>query len=280
MMEEVNIVKRLRDESISEAMIVSMADMTWTQVQDQLEHAEIALLPVGSIEQHGPHLPLLHDVLSANVVCVRTAERIYPRALVAPPLHFGDSSQWTSFPGTISIRARTLVELVVDICESLAQHGFERVVIVNGHAPNMNPLWEAAWRVDREVGIKVAYLSYWSFIPQDAIDGMGIETTTPGHADEFETSFALAAFPERVREDEIRMSQSRYEVPKEYTFRNGVYMTHFDTQLHISETGCIGDPSQASAEKGQRLLNGAVTGLVNFLNYYLESPFAARSEGS
>jgi creatinine amidohydrolase len=257
---------------VRESKLVSLADMTWTEVRDRLPLVDVVLLPTGSIEQHGPHLPLLDDTLSAVAVCVRAAERMYPRLLVAPPVPFGDSSQWLEFPGTISIKAHTLVQLVVDICDSLAQHGFKRVIIVNGHGPNIHPLWEAAWRIHREVGIRVAYMSYWSLISPEVIQDV-IETTIPGHADEFETSFALAAFPERVRREAIQKPEGAYDVPAKYTYLNSVYLTHFHTQV-MTKIGFVGDPTLASAEKGRRLLDAAVEGLIEFLNYYMASPFA------
>lgn len=252
--------------------LVSLAEMTWTEVRDRLPAVDIVLLPTGSIEQHGPHLPLLFDILSATLVCVRAAEQMYPRVLVAPPLPFGDASHWLAFPGTISIKAHTMVEVLVDVCDSLARHGFKRVVIVNGHGANINPLWEATWRIRREVGTKVAYLSYWSVIPPEVIQEV-IETTAPGHADEFETSFALAAFPEQVRLEAVQKPEIVNAVPDKYTYLGGVYFTHFDTQL-MTKTGFVGDPTLASAEKGRKLLEGAAQGLVEFLKYYAGSPFA------
>jgi len=258
--------------SVQASSLNSMADMTWIEVQNRLPLVDVVLLPTGSIEQHGPHLPLLDDTLSAVAVCDRAAEQMYPRLLVAPPVPFGDSSQWLDFPGTISIKAHTLVQLVDDICDSLAQQGFKRVIIINGHGPNIHPLWEAAWRIHRKAGIRVAFMSYWSLISSEVIQEV-IETTTPGHADEFETSFALAAFPERVRREAIQKPGDVYNVPTKYTYLNGVYLSHFHTQM-VTKTGLVGDPTLASSEKGRMLLDAAVEGLIEFVDYYMASPFA------
>lgn len=255
-----------------ENLRISLKDLTWEEAESSISKAEVVLLPVGSIEQHGPHLPLDHDIRSSLAVCRETAKRMYPKVLVSPAIAFGDSTHWLSYPGTISLSASTLTNLVYDVCKSLSTHGVDTIVIVNGHGANENVLWEASWKVKKDLSITIAYVSYWSLIPEE-IANENVETTLPGHADEFETSFALARFPKRVRKKKVRKREKQQLFPEKYTYLGGVYFAHFYTREMMGDFGYLGDPTLGNKKKGEKLFQGAVKGLQEFLNFLTGKEF-------
>lgn len=185
-----------------------MAEVRWQKLRrDEVAAAATAggvpLLPIGSIEQHGPHLPIDTDTTAATAVAERAALRLdAPPALVLPPIWWGLSPYWLGFPGTLTLRPETILALVADLGASIARHGFRRLVIVNGHGGNAGIVGVAATLL-AEHGIRAAALSYWDLIPEEIgrrtrRDGSGI-----GHAGEVETSIALALQPELVALDRV-----------------------------------------------------------------------------
>jgi len=161
----------------------------------------VLLLPTGAIEQHGPHLPLDTDTNAVTTVAVSAArlldETRNPRALVLPEIHWGLSPYWLSFPGTLTLRPETLLSLFRDLAASVAQHGFGRLVIVNGHGGNAGIIAVAATAM-ADAGVRAATLSYWDLITTELAewsrhDGGGI-----GHAGEVETSIARFLQPNTI----------------------------------------------------------------------------------
>ena len=115
---------------------ILLAQRSWPETRELLTTNEIVLLPVGAHEQHGPGIAMATDTISADGLCRRAAALLGDRAAVAPAVPFGVSWHHMHFPGTITLTPETLSTLLVEICSSLAQHGFPRVAIVNGHGGN------------------------------------------------------------------------------------------------------------------------------------------------
>src|ERR1700722_3192596 len=118
-----------------------LGEMTWTEAREAAAENAVVLLPVGMIEQHGPHLPLNADSIVADWVARRVSEQT--GALVAPLLNYGHSPMLRGFSGTLHLRGETLRLLVYEIISELARHGFRRIVIVNNHGGNVGPVAEA-----------------------------------------------------------------------------------------------------------------------------------------
>src|SRR5947207_156641 len=140
-----------------------LAHMTWEEARGAAEEGRLVIVPVGSTEAHGPHLPLDVDTHQADHVANLLAERV--GAVVAPALPYGYAVTWMGFAGTITLSAETFQQVLVEVVESLVAHGFRRVMILNAHRPNGTSVDVAARRVvDRlPVGaeLQISALSYW-----------------------------------------------------------------------------------------------------------------------
>jgi creatinine amidohydrolase len=179
-----------------------MTEAWWqTRRRDQIAAMpkSTVLLPIGAVEQHGPHLPLDTDISGAVAVCERAARALAdPPALVLPPIPWGLSPYWLPFAGTLSLRPETILAMIADIGGSVAWHGFRRMVIVKGHRGNAGIVGAAATML-AEHGIRAAALSYWSLLGSTELrrlaPGDGGHT---GHAGQTETSIQRYLRPELV----------------------------------------------------------------------------------
>ena len=153
--------------------------LTRKQVREHMRdgHFKGAILPTGSNEGHGPHLPLKVDAATSTYVSVEAARRLYPRVLVAPCLAVGHSPQHLEFAGSMTLRVETQIRVLTDYCRSLRNYGIRRFAIVNGHGNNMAVNAQAARRITEEIpGVRVASFAYW-----EAIDRNKIAEINDGH---------------------------------------------------------------------------------------------------
>ena len=189
---------------------VFLPEMSFAEVEEILHQVELAILPTGSNEGHGPHLPLQVDAATATFVSFRAAERLHPKALVAPPLTVGHSPQHLEFPGSMTLRVETQIRVLTDYCQSLMGYGIKRFAIVNGHGNNMAVNAQAARRITEELGVLVASFAYWETIDPEKIAKINDGRHYPGHADEFETSMILHICPEHTRMDRMHEIEDKY----------------------------------------------------------------------
>jgi len=199
----------------------------------------LVIVPFGSVEEHGPHLPLCTDAFQAEAVATRVAGRF--GALVCPAVRYGESRSTRNFPGTLSLSSETVRGLAQDIVSELARNGIDKVLVLSGHAgtAHMNALREGALRVVEKVkGLKVMVLSDYDL----AYDLRGREfPESDGHAGMIETSRMLNIRPELVRPPR--------PVGKERPPR---FMVVHDPERFFP-TGVVGDSRGASAKKGARI---------------------------
>lgn len=158
----------------------------------------LVIVPTGSTEQHNEHLAMIHDTASVTLVAELAALRLYPQVLVATPVSVGISPHWMDRKGTLTLRKETFLAVVFDICESLRTHGVTRILILNGHGGNVRPLKESLADFREKLRIDVQFHSYWDAYSPEIVKKFMESGKAPGHAAEFETSFAMAAFPERI----------------------------------------------------------------------------------
>ena len=218
-----------------------LGDLTWPEAGDRAGEGAVLLLPVGSTEQHGPHLPLSTDTDIAVAIASAASVRLR-RAVVAPPVAYGSSGEHRDFPGTLSIGAEVTESVVVELGRS-AGEAFARVVVVSAHGGNAGPVGRAVDRLRSEGRDVRAWGPRWE---GDA------------HAGRTETSLMLVIAPERVRLGRAEAGDTRpvAELLPELRER-GVRA--------VSPNGVLGDPEDATPREGRDLLQAAVDELVSFV---------------
>ncbi len=214
----------------------------------------IVLLPVGAVEQHGPHLPLGVDAWLAERVALAIAEGD-PDTRVAEPFAYGSSEHHRSFAGTMSLSPQTFIAVLVELCACLAADGF-LPVIVNGHGGNRAAVQVAIATLGQK-DIVSAGFSYFDLIAAEAAQILPDAAGGTGHACAFETSLMMHLFAAAVRRDRIPPGTTPEGWPDPHLF-SGAPVSVWRRFEQINPTGVIGTPSQASAEAGARLFAAAV----------------------
>jgi len=248
---------------------VWLQEMGWQGVrQFREDKGDLAIIPVGSVEQHGLHLPLGTD----SMVAIRLADDAAQRtnAIVAPPLWFGWSPHHLVLPGTISIRPEILIEILFDIMSSLATHGFRRFVIVNGHRiANIPWIQICAEKAQRELDVKVVIFDP-AYMSKEIADQMGFGEV--GHAEEIETSHMLHIMSHLVRmekaKDYVSPERALYHVDPRNPKDTLCYVpgSAKDVKQTVGESGgTSGRPSLATAEKGKELHDHLVARLIEVI---------------
>jgi creatinine amidohydrolase len=141
---------------------ILLTEMTWSEVKDALKKTDTVLIPVGSTEQHGPHLPLGTDTLIACKITEEVAKEV--NAVVAPPIAIGFSTEHLDFPGTITMIPKTLMSLIRDTCRSLISHGFKKIIIVNGHGGNTGLIEAATRELKQETEATIVIVDFYKLI--------------------------------------------------------------------------------------------------------------------
>lgn len=242
-----------------------LADMTWPEAEQALAQAQVALIPVGSFEQHGPHGTFEVDTARAYGFGRLLAARMYPQLLLAPAIPLGVSFHHMNFPGTITLRPDTFTALVFDVVWSLKQHGIQKFLILNGHGGNIPALGTLIVRLRVELGVQAAWTSFTSL--GKAVVQSQVTSESKGHACEGEMSQALYLAPHTVRPE--RFVPGGY---KGYPYRhlgegfNLAYPYAFD---EITDNGALGDATLATEELGQDIIETALQNVIEFLEDFI-----------
>jgi creatinine amidohydrolase/Fe(II)-dependent formamide hydrolase-like protein len=239
-----------------------LGELTWPEAKKRFKVVDVALLPVGSIEQHGPHLPLDTDAFDAEYLARRVAQDCKePRPVVLPLIPYGVSYHHEDFSGTISVNPDTLSQLVYDVGMSAARQGIVKLVIINGHGGNSPALHFAAQMINRDGHIFTCVDTGETSDPD--IYAMA-ETPSDIHAGEIETSTTLAVRPEMVRLEAVCKCIPRFSSRYlDFTSKRGV--NWYAHTAKISSSGVLGDPTKATAEKGKRMWDQMIKHLVAFV---------------
>jgi creatinine amidohydrolase len=243
-------------------------EFTWPEIREAVSENRVAVLPVGTIEQHGPHLPLVTDVLTATEMSRRAVERIPTEAVLMPSVFYAFNEHHLDFPGTIAVRGETFIQYVTDIGRSLAHHGFRKVLLVNGHGSNVPYLDIAARNITNESQAICAMVPWWNLVPKPLFAELR-ESEYPGgmaHGCELETSVLLY-----LRGDLVQMPKAERDIPvqrSEFFYwdlqaPSPVFFQEFFSRY--SRTGTLGDPTKATVEKGGRFVEAVVERLVSVI---------------
>ncbi|PSQ16506.1 creatininase [Halobacteriales archaeon QS_8_69_26] len=235
-----------------------LTEAAWTDVGGIRGETDLALLPTGSTEQHGPHAPLGTDAITAEAVAEAGAAAYEDRhehpVPVAPPVTVGVAAEHRHFPGTLWVSEDTFRSYVRETVASLAHHGFDRVVLVNGHGGNAAALGKVAGRISREDG---AYA-----VPFTWFEHAGEHSAEMGHGGPLETALVRHVRPDLVRED--RVEEAREGASDGWGEWVGGVNLAYDS-AEFTENGVVGDPSAGDADRGGELLDLAATALADLL---------------
>ncbi|MEM1120562.1 MAG: creatininase family protein, partial [Bacteroidota bacterium] len=219
-------------------------ELTWEEAEEHLQKVDIALLPVGAIEQHGPHLPLDVDAFDADYLAKKVAAACsHPKPLVLPLVLYGVSYHHEDFRGTISISNEAMAQYIYEIGKSVAKNGIKKLIIVNGHGDNAPTLNYAAQMINRDTGIFVCIDT--GETSDTDLDKL-ITTKNDAHAGETETSTTLDNRPQLVQMDKaVDMTlqfNNRY-----LDFSSKHSLPWYVRTKKISENGTMGNPCLATA---------------------------------
>ena len=242
-----------------------LPEMTWPEAKEALAQAEVALVPAGSFEQHGPNGTFEVDTGRAYGFGKLLAARLYPRAVLAPAVNLGVSYHHMNFPGTVTLRPETFMAVVYDVVWSLKQHGIEKYLILNGHGGNIPSLGVVIVKLREELGVKVAWTSFTS-LGREVIQGE-VQSESKGHSCEGEMSQAMVLAPHTARPEAFAPGEF-----KGYPYRhlgegfNLAYAYRFD---EITANGALGDARLASEELGWQIVEAALQVAVEFLEDFI-----------
>ena len=242
-------------------------NLTWVEAREMAKKDPVVIVPTGSTEQHGPHLPLKVDIASADYIARAVGDRT--GALVTPPLNFGYSELWWNYPGTISFSAETYKAAIHDICFSLIRCGFKKIFLLNGHNPNLILLQAAAYDlIDRyeDKDITVGAGTY-IFMAKEECDRIGENFSDGTHANEMETSIMLHLYPDLVKLDVAEDLGKNYKMRRCISFDHGATIVNRwpDSDIY---SGVYGNPGLASAEKGKAYLEVLVDKISEFIENF------------
>jgi creatinine amidohydrolase len=247
-----------------------LENLTWPEVKKLKPASKLVLFPLGSFEQHGPHLPLTTDTDIVTAVARGVEQERPKKILCLPTLWPGHSTHHLFFPGTLSVSQMPYIQLIIELCSSIMKMGARKVFLLNGHGGNDVPL-RAALRELKTMFPKaqIVFASYWT-LAHDTIktvreSGMG----GVGHACEMETSIMLHLHPNRVKARLGRRDGPKHtDVYRKSDMQHG-RPVYFVNEFHeVTETGTIGYPDLASAKKGKRFLDGIVKEVTSFADEF------------
>jgi len=227
---------------------VLLWESTRKEFREALEGGRLKamIVPTGSTEQHNEHLAMINDTASVTLVAQQAALLLYPQVMVTTPVSIGISPHWMDRKGTLSLKKETFLAVVYDICESLQTHGVQKILVLNGHGGNVQPLRQNVPEFAKKLGIHIEAHSYWEAYTPEIVKRYMVSGKAPGHAAEFETSFAMAAFPERIHWEDVD-----YEKIKPHLHIK-------DPKSAIQEEEFAKEAKLATTAKGEAMINIAV----------------------
>jgi creatinine amidohydrolase len=261
--------------------------MTWPEVDDRIRRGvDAVLLPIGTTEQHGPHMPLDTDCFIARSISERAAahgEDEGVSLVVAPTLNVTLSWYHMQFPGSIRLSTTTFLQVFREVCDSLVQHGLEHVLAVNGHGGNIAALTVAVNQYLETKGRRVFLVQWWDL----AADVLAPVEGPMIHAEEAETSIALALGQRVLMEQATRDAWDRGQAVRDaglpWTSFGQYGMRHagpkvvvpMDMLRDITPSGVVGDATRASVELGERVLEALVPRVVQIARELAPAPNCA-----
>ena len=241
-----------------------------------LENRPVVIVPVGSVEQHGPHCPLDVDISIPYHLAIRAAERIddFP-VIVAPPVTYGFTHYNMGEVGTITLGLEVFIAVLCDVSRSIWANGFHRIILLNGHGGNEQPTWAASVKLAEE-DVWALAVTYWNMATDELLAMSEADDGSIGHGGEWETSLQMYLRPNLVGKDYMVKDEWRLKFSPEVQ-----KFARFPERRREMAHGVMGDPFVASAEKGEKLFNVLLDRLVHLCrDYHDEEPPRYREFGS
>lgn len=230
-----------------------LAKMSWNEV-NALSRDVLVVIPTGSLEQHGTHLPLFTDSLIVTAVAEAVEARLSDKVLLTPTLWLGSSGHHLAFSGSLSADFQTHIGAIDSVVESLIPHGFTKFMVLNGHGGNTDPNGIATRTLkQRHPELTFGHIGYYDFLTPEHYAVLEGPQKTMRHADEAEASLMLHLHPDLVRVGRLRDDGLTADPPAP-----GV-VHRFD---EITEQGSLGYASFATAAKGKTLFEASVDGVA------------------
>ena len=237
---------------------MNFGDNCWVDIQ-QADKNKIVVIPLGSMEQHGHHSPLLTDTYLVTEVAERVEEHLGEQIYMLPTMWLGASDHHLDLPGTVSVTNSVYTAIIKNIVRSIAQAGFRRLFFLNGHGGNVTPGTQAITELTNESDVYndmwIALSSYWTVAaPAISPEEHGMQTKQLTHACEYETSMMLFLHGEIMRMDRVKSSPPLINSPFFHS-EHGGRLNVAKRMATRTPTGAMGEPQYATPEKGESLLN-------------------------
>ena len=264
-------------------MTKQLKDMTWQEAKNAFKNTKLGIIPTGSIEQHGPHLPLGTDFIIADYLAKEVSKKV--ESIVTPTIPIGFAAYHQDFEGTLSIPTEILASYYQSVADSLILYGITHILFINGHGGNGTALTTVCHNL-RDRGITAAFIQWWQITGE-----MKVEWEPTGHADISETSLMLAIPDNNVDLEKAALPSNKLLTDKihimdltTFKFGPGVVNTYFrsgdvcDTgdlleYGHSSNTDFSKSSADATAENGQELLKAVVDYIVDFIDEFKKIHF-------
>jgi creatinine amidohydrolase len=242
--------------------------LTWNDIADMPDKANVVLIqPMGAIEQHGPHLPLVVDAAISNGVLGKALQRLDTRipAYSLPLLYYGKSNEHYSFPGTIALSAQTLIAVLEELADSLYRAGFRKLALMNSHGGQPQVLEIAARDIHQKYPDFMIFPLFTWRVPHITKELVTAKEWEFGiHAGDAETSLMLSLMP-----DYVRMDQAIAEYPQGLPTNSLLSMEGANpfawVTRDLTRSGVLGDPTTATKEKGDRILESLADGWAQLI---------------
>lgn len=240
-----------------------LPEMSWPEMAKYQESVELALIPVGSQEQHGPNMTFATDAERAYETSKLLGERLFPRVVVCAPVNYGVSYHHMKFPGTLTMQPETLIAVLMDIAWSLKEHGIKKILMVNAHGGNRASLSMAAVKMRFQLGIQAAFIGSGTDLSKDLLEEKGASQIR-GHACEGEVSQGMFLAPWIVKADALAPGELK-DTPYQKRLWWGEVPWSFD---EITANGALGDATKASYELGREMSVLVLDRLEAFIREY------------
>lgn len=233
-----------------------LMNLPWVDYDELLQRTDLVIIPTGAVEVYGPHLPVGTDTIVVTHVAQRVGDIL--NVPVLPTLAVGYSAMLGDFPGTLSISTATQAAYVRETAESVIKWGAKRILFINSHRGNIGPIGEVAQTLQETHGVRCAQVFWWDYVAALGKDLVETGALANGHASEIGTSIMLHIAPELVVTDRIKDQTPFGSLPYSDIIQyKGMHAR--------TDTGVVGNPTVANADKGAQLVKRGVDRIVEFV---------------